>query len=200
MRRILRLVMVLTMVMWSGATQAQNGGGQRRSFKPFKVDVGINLTFPASTHLSVGGGFFLEPRYSINDGLQIGLHLGSNIIGEGRFLFQNTEAIAKAQAIGNLALTGEYQFTRGNFRPFIGMTAGIYRRSDYEIIDNTDGKIINHHGTNVNLGMAPRIGLVAGKFRMNATYHFAGEGITDFLSIGLGMQFGGGKMSGNKGN
>lgn len=195
------MVMLLTMVMGFLGAQAQDGDedGQRRTFKPFKVDVGINLTFPASTNLSVGGGFFVEPRYSINDGLQMGLQLGSNIIGEGRFLFHNTEAITKAQAIGNLALTGEYQFTRENVRPFIGMTAGMYRRSDYEIIDHNNGRIINHHRTNVNFGMAPRIGLVAGKFRMNATYHFAGEGITDFLSIGLGMQFGGGKINETKG-
>src|SRR5690606_12318568 len=101
----------------------------------------------------------------------------------------------KAQAIGNLSLTGEYQFSLENVRPFIGMTAGIYRRSDYEIVDNNNGRLITNQGTNVNLGTAPRLGIIAGKFRMNATYHFTSKGITDFASVGLGIQFGGGKIN-----
>ncbi|MEX2592746.1 MAG: hypothetical protein WD426_08225 [Anditalea sp.] len=197
MRKTLRLAMLLLLFFGPLLVEAQEEHVQTKIYKPFKVDVGINLTFPASTNLSVGGGFFVEPRYSITDRLQMGLHLGSNIIGEGKYLFQNTEAIIKAQAIGNLSLTGEYQFTLENVRPFIGMTAGMYRRSDYEIIDNNNGKVINIHRTHVNFGMAPRMGIVAGKFRLNATYHFAGEGISDFVSIGLGIQFGGGKISEN---
>ncbi len=195
MRRILQFAMLLSLFLRPLIAEAQNVDDQGRTFKSFKVDVGINLTFPASTDLTVGGGFFVEPRYSINDKVQVGLHLGSNIIGEGKYFFQNTEATIKAQAIGNLSLTGEYQFNLENVRPFIGMTGGMYRQSDYEIIDSNNGRLITNHGSNVNFGLAPRIGIVAGKFRMNATYHFPGKGITEFVSIGLGIQFGGGKIN-----
>ena len=198
MRRILRWSLMLSIMIGPLVVSGQGLVHPVRIFKPFKVDVGINLTFPASTDLTMGGGFFVEPRYSINDHFLMGLHLGSNIIGEGKFLSHNTEATIKAQAIGNLSLTGEYQFTLENVRPFIGISTGMYRRSDYEIVDNNNGRLVTNQGTNVNLGIAPRMGVIAGKFRMNATYHFTGKGITDFVSVGLGIQFGGGKISENQ--
>lgn len=186
--------MVFLMLVGPLLVKAQEVEDMSRVFKSFKVDVGINLTFPANTDLTFGGGFFVEPKYGINDQLQVGLHLGSNIIGEGQFIFHNTEALTRAQAIGNISLTGDYVFTKENVRPSIGMTVGMYRRSDYEIIDENNGMLILNQGTHVNFGLAPRLGLVAGKFRMDATFHFTGKRITDFITIGLGMQFGGGRI------
>src|SRR5690606_31036433 len=197
MRELLQWGIGLFMMMTPLINKAQELDHPIRLYKPFKVDVGINLTFPANTGLTVGGGFFVEPRYGINDHVHIGLHLGSNIIGEGQFLLNNTAAVTKAQAIGNVSLTGDYVFSRENVRPYIGISVGMYRRSDYEIIDESSGTIINNQGTHVNFGLAPRMGLVAGKFRMDATFHFTGQGITDFISLGLGIQFGGGRIKGN---
>lgn len=197
MRKKLQWGVRLLIMILPVFTQAQGLDQPSRIYKPFKVDVGINLTFPANTDLTVGGGFFVEPRYGISDQLHVGLHLGSNIIGEGQFLFHNTQAVTKAQAIGNISLTGDYVFTKENVRPYIGMSVGMYRRSDYEIIDESSGTTINNQGTHVNFGLAPRMGLVAGKFRMDATFHFTGQGITDFISLGLGIQFGGGRIKGN---
>ncbi|MDN3668659.1 hypothetical protein QWY93_04885 [Echinicola jeungdonensis] len=171
-----------------------------RVFKPFKVDVGINLTFPSDSKLAAGGGLFVEPRYGINDQFHIGLNIASNIIGEGDFIFNNTEATIKAQAISNLSFITEYHFNKENVRPFLGFMAGMYRRSDYEIVDNDDGTVITRRNNSVHFGLAPRIGLIAGKFRLNTTYHFTGKNITDFLSIGMGIQFGGGKINKPKRN
>lgn len=194
---ILRVIIVLGFTLM-GALKTNGQGlysspSSQRIFKSFKVDVGLNLTFPANTDLTAGGGFFVEPKYGVNDHVHVGLNLGTNIIGEGKFLFQNTEAVTKAQAIGNVSFTGDYVFTLENVRPTIGIAAGMYRRSDYELIDKDDGSLLIRHGTHVNFGVAPRMGLVAGKFRMDATFHFTGKKITDFISIGLGIQFGGGR-------
>ena len=90
MRKLLQRGVVLSMMMGPLWVNAQEVEVLTRIFKPFKVDVGINLTFPASTDLTFGGGFFVEPKYGINDQLHVGLHLGSNIIGEGQFVFHNT--------------------------------------------------------------------------------------------------------------
>jgi len=174
------------------------GNGSSRVFKPFKVDVGINLTFPTESSLTTGGGLFVEPRYGINDHLHLGLQIGSNILGEGESLFNHKEAVFRAQAISNLSLTSEYQFGKQETRPFIGLLAGMYRRSDYEIVDSADGTIINQQSNALKFGLAPRLGVIAGKFRMNATYHFTGHDISDFVSIGLGIQFGGGKLKEKK--
>src|SRR5690554_8022682 len=114
MRKKLEWGIGLLIMIMPVFSQAQELDQPTRTYKPFKVDVGINLTFPANTDLTVGGGFFVEPRYGINDHLQVGLHLGSNIIGEGQFLFHNTQAVTKAQAIGNISLTGDYIFTKEN--------------------------------------------------------------------------------------
>ncbi|GAB3663557.1 hypothetical protein GCM10028791_38980 [Echinicola sediminis] len=172
--------------------------GDLRLYKPFKVDVGINLTFPTESTLTTGGGLFVEPRYGINDHLHVGLQLGSNILGEGESLFNHKEAVYRAQAISNLSLTSEYHFGKQETRPFIGLLAGMYRRSDYEIVDSDDGTIINQQSNAVNFGFAPRIGVMAGKFRMNVTYHLTGKDISNFVSVGLGIQFGGGKLKDNE--
>lgn len=193
MRKLYLTVNLPLLLLAFFTANAQVENSQERIFKPFKVDIGVNLTFPVSPELTLGGGFFVEPRYGVNDRIHLGIHLGSNIIGEGKFLFNNKEAVTRAQAIANLSLTGEYHFVLEEVRPFVGISGGMYRRSDYEVVDNTSGVVIIRHGTIVNLGMAPRVGIIAGKFRMNATYHFSGKGITDFVSLGLGIQFGGGR-------
>src|SRR5690606_28841 len=122
MRKKLQWSIGLLMMILPFLSRAQGLDQPSRIYKPFKVDVGINLTFPANTDLTVGGGFFVEPRYGINDQLHVGLHLGSNIIGEGQFLFHNTQAVTKAQAIGNISLTSDYFFTNENVRPYIGLS------------------------------------------------------------------------------
>ncbi|UCS95123.1 hypothetical protein KZP23_08955 [Echinicola marina] len=165
-----------------------------QKYKPFKVDLGINLTFPTESVLTTGGGLFIEPRYGINDHLHLGLQLASNILGEGESIFNHKEALFKAQAISNVSITSEYQFGINETRPFIGVLAGMYRRSNYEIVDSADGTIITRYNDRINFGLAPRMGLISGKFRLNATYHFTGKTVSDFLSIGVGMQFGGGKI------
>ncbi|WP_215225185.1 hypothetical protein [Echinicola shivajiensis] len=189
-RSLLFVICFITTVL---LTQGQGIIGSRK-YKPFKVDLGINLTFPTESALTTGGGLYVEPRYGINDHLQVGLQLASNILGEGESLFNHKEAIFRAQAISNLSVSSEYQFGQNETRPFIGVLAGMYRRSNYEIVDSADGTIITRYNDKVNFGLAPRAGVIAGKFRLNATYHFTGKTISDFVSIGVGMQFGGGKI------
>lgn len=188
MKKILYLFLFLISTQWS---YGQAFNQEQRIFAPFKVDLGINLTFPTDPNLTIGGGAFIEGRYGINDQLHVGLNLGSNILGEGRFILQNRDAHINAQAIANLSLTGEYHFNTYNTRPFIGLNAGMYRRSDYFITDASSGNVITHQGSVVNFGFAPRVGLIAGKFRLNLAYNFTGHGITNFINLGLGMQIGG---------
>lgn len=188
MKNILYLLCFFLPIL-SSYGQAFNQG--QRIFAPFKVDLGINLTFPTDPNLTIGGGAFIEGRYGITDQLHVGLNLGSNILGEGRFILQNRDANINAQAIANLSLTGEYHFNTFNTRPYIGLNTGMYRRSDYFITDAASGNVINHQGSIVNFGFAPRIGLIAGKFRLNLAYNFTGHGITNFINLGLGVQIGG---------
>lgn len=192
MKHITLVIAFITLIPLTSFSQSREGTD--RLYKPFKVDASINLTFPTASDLTTGGGFFVEPRYGINDNFNIGLQLGSNILGEGESLFNHQEATYRAQAISNLSLTGEYLFGKENTRPFVGIMAGMYRRSDYEIVDSDDGTIFNKEGNEVNFGFAPRIGVLTGKFRMNVTYHVTGQNISNFISIGLGIQFGGGRI------
>ncbi|GGZ33855.1 hypothetical protein GCM10007049_28960 [Echinicola pacifica] len=187
--RIIYLLLLLVI-----AVDAFGQKEEQRLYKPFKVDVGINLTFPTDSKLTTGGGFLIEPRYGLNDHFHIGVQLASNILGEGESIFNHQEATYRAQAISNASLTGEYQFGLENTRPFIGLMAGMYRRSDYEIVDAGDGTIINRQAHDLDFGLAPRIGVISGKFRMNVTYHITGTEISDFFSLGFGIQFGGGKI------
>ncbi|WP_143962385.1 outer membrane beta-barrel protein [Litoribacter populi] len=181
----------ILLIISSGVANAQAFNQEQRIFHPFKVDVGINLTFPTDPNLTIGGGAFAEARYGIDDQWHVGLNLGSNILGEGQFILNNRDATITAQAIGNISLTGEYHFNTTNTRPFLGLAAGMYRRSDFEITDPDNGNTITNQGSIVNFGFAPRAGLMAGKFRMMVAYNFTGRQITNFISLGLGMQIGG---------
>ncbi len=58
MRKIVRLALWVPIMLSPMVGMSQEEIGQTSIFKPFKVDVGINLTFPASNNLTVGGGFF----------------------------------------------------------------------------------------------------------------------------------------------
>jgi len=186
-----KILVAIIFILLSHVSYGQMFNQEQRVFAPFKVDLGINLTFPTDPNLTIGGGAFVEARYGITDQIHVGLNLGSNILGEGRFILQNRDANINAQAIANLSLTGEYHFNTFNTRPFIGMTTGMYRRSDYFITDAASGNVITHQGSVVNFGFAPRVGLIAGKFRLNLAYNFTGQGITNFINLGLGMQIGG---------
>jgi hypothetical protein len=187
-------IIILFTIASGSFVSAQSLEDQDRVFSPFKVDVGINLTFPTDPNLTLGGGAFAEARYGITDQIHVGLNLGSNILGEGQFILHNTDATINAQAIGNISLTSEYHFNTFNTRPFIGFSAGMYRRSDYEITDSTNGNVITNRGSIVNFGVAPRVGLMSGKFRLLLAYNFTGREITNFISLGLGMQIGGNRL------
>src|SRR5690606_3906990 len=62
MRKMLPWGIGLFMMMVPLTNMAQELNHPIRLYKPFKVDVGISLTFPANTGLTAGGGFFVEPR------------------------------------------------------------------------------------------------------------------------------------------
>src|SRR5690606_41781709 len=87
MRKILQWGILLSMTMGAFSAVGQGGGETRRIFKPFKVDVGINLTFPANTDLTDGGGFFVVPRYGVSDPIKGGVTLGTRMIGGGQSVF-----------------------------------------------------------------------------------------------------------------
>ncbi|WP_194774209.1 hypothetical protein [Pararhodonellum marinum] len=191
-----KLFLILsTLIFLTSGLNAQGWFEGERLYKPFKVDLGINMTFPTDPNLTLGGGMFVAPKYGINDNLHVGIHLGSNILGEGDFIFQNTKATVQAQAISNLSLTTEYYFTFEKVRPLVGLSGGMYRRSDLEIIDEVNGTVISKTGSRIGYGLAPKIGINTGIFRMDLTYHYTGKSITNFVSIGLGIQFGGGRLT-----
>jgi hypothetical protein len=61
----------------------KSGFAQEQTFKPFKVEVGGILAFPLDEESGLGGGSYIEPRYSINDNFTFGLRLEAARLSSG---------------------------------------------------------------------------------------------------------------------
>ncbi|MEO0555845.1 MAG: hypothetical protein AAF149_21755 [Bacteroidota bacterium] len=77
------LLVILTILSVSGL--------YAQEFKPFKVDVGINLTAALGNTSGSGIGGYLEPRFSSNDHLTFGLRLESAGFSSGNITINTRE-------------------------------------------------------------------------------------------------------------
>ena len=147
------------------AAQAQT------TFKPFKVNVSIGAAIPSG-----GGGvlFAIEPKYGINDQIDIGLRLESAVMARDVVVNGNTSS-GNAQGAFSYILTGNYILSDEGFRPFVGIGAGIYgiAGTAFTATSGTGGTSTNG---NINaatvFGGMGRVGFKTGHFVLGVEYNF----------------------------
>jgi hypothetical protein len=95
---------------------------QAQEFKPFKVNVSLGYALPSG-----GGGllFAIEPKYGINDQIDVGLRIEG--AGMARAVVLNGDDFAgDVSFAGSYLLTGNYMLSTNNFRPFVGAGVGLF--------------------------------------------------------------------------
>ena len=182
---------------------------QAQEFKPFKVNVSVGAAIPSG-----GGGvlFAVEPKYGISDQFDLGLRLEG--AGMARNVVVNGNSTSgDAKFAGSYLLTGNYMLSTENFRPFIGIGAGLFGVGSTGVVVNSGGQ--DYNGTisagNVFGGMA-RVGFKSGHFVLGVEYNlvpntssivYDDQGVNklgtsvesknSYVGIKLGVDIGGGR-------
>lgn len=169
--------------------------GQSTQYKPFKVDLGLLVAFPLNDDLKIGGGGYIEPKYNIDDQFAGGLRIESVIIANNVLAEINGDMIDfNVSGITSFLLTGDYYFTTSPIRPFAGLGAGIFICGEVDYVND----VVSSYLLGTRFGIAPRIGVLAGHFRLGLEYNMIPGLPTvhsrDYLSLKIGFEIGGGKL------
>ena len=168
---------------------------QAQEFKPFKVDVGMNLTAALGNTSGSGIGGYLEPRFSSNDHLTFGLRLESAGFSSGNISINSQEVDISSANVRKMAFITEYFFNTAQVRPFIGFGLGVYQRQSYDVnISLTSVNVGDLNRSRTNFGFAPRVGINAGHLRLSGMMNFTGNEIANYFSLNIGFEFGGGRQ------
>jgi hypothetical protein len=177
-----------------------NGYSQEKG----KFRVGLDFGFVPSDG---GGGamFSLEPKYNIQDNMNIGLRIGVAAIIRD-LNTDGSSSSAKVSANGSYVGTYDYYFHKSgsSFAPYIGVGVGYYSLANVEF-DDTASETINPEVTG-EMGALIRGGFEWGKFRMGVEYNLVpdsdledsngdkvGTASNTYVGIHLGFYLGGGK-------
>lgn len=180
-----------------------NGYSQEKG----KFRVGLDFGFVPSDG---GGGamFSLEPKYNINDNMNVGIRLGAAAIIKD-LNTDGTSSSAKVSANGSYVGTYDYYFHKSgsSFAPYLGAGVGYYSLANIEVDDtssNTDTTL--NPSVSGKMGALIRGGFEWAGFRMGVEYNLipdsdleglngdvVGTAKNAYLGIHIGFFVGGGK-------
>lgn len=197
MKKIILLSFV-AFVMSSGLLLAQESG-------KFRVGIDMGPAIPQGGGL--GFGFYLEPKYNLNERMNIGIRYGGAVTLRNIELSQGSSDVrAEIGGTGTLGLTFDYYFLTGSkFVPFVGGGIGYYGFANVEI-DSND--VPDDSALDTSMAVAPmvRAGFEFRKFRLSLDYNILpssalvnaqnqriGTVANSYLGFTLGFYVGGGK-------
>lgn len=183
-----QLLMMLFGLLIMQAATAQDGSS--RIFKKFKVDISLGYAAPAESMGSgkKGGALFaIEPKYNVLDQIAVGFRM------EGAAMIRVDEEGESGKAKVNYSFvpTGDYYFSNNNFRPFVGVGAGIYTFASIDISEDDEFDPDNIAGTS-KFGFMARTGFEFGHLRLGAEYNFLADK-AGYFGIKIGAVIGGGR-------
>jgi outer membrane protein X len=177
-----------------------------QTYKPFKVNVSLGYAQPLLPGISGGGLFALEPKYGINDHIDLGVRLEGALVARG-VTVNGATSTGEVNYLGSYLLTGNYIFGKAKARPFIGLGGGLYRITSSGVIEITDGQSWEEVTLTADnkWGALLRAGIKAGHFLVSVEYNAVPASVAnlgntslrsrnDYLGIKLGVDIGGGKL------
>ena len=196
---------LLTALLVGFAAQAQE-------FKPFKVNVSLGLALPSG-----GGGvlFSVEPKYGINDRIDVGLRAEVGVMAR-EVTSNGITSTGSIQGAGSYVLTGNYMLSTNNFRPFVGVGAGLYSIAGTSFASTGSGSGQTSNGSiaagNTFGGMV-RAGFKTGHFVVGLEYNLIPatnsvlldntgkvqvgktvQSANSYLGVKVGFDIGGGRL------
>lgn len=134
----------------------------------FRVGMNFGVAIPSG-----GAGFMfdVEPKYNLNDNMNVGLRFGAAIIVkavevDGGGEFESAKASVNSSYLG----TFDYYFPLGgSFTPFVGGGIGLFNIASVGFADGDEGSVSGVDASTKFGGML-RGGFEVGKFRMALEY------------------------------
>jgi len=181
-----------------------------QEFKPFKVNLSLGFAKPLGVGASGGVLFGIEPKYGLNDNIDLGVRLESALVARG-VTVMGESATGDVAGISSAVLTGNYLLSTGNFRPFIGLGLGLFNVASAGVITVDNGQTNENvsFSAATKLGAMVRAGFKAGHFVVGVEYNAisASDGLrisssanvgtisikNSYLGVKLGFDIGGGR-------
>ena len=167
-----------------------------QTFKPFRADAMLGYAIPGGTGSKGGVIAAFEPHYAVNDNISLGLRFEAAITARAAIDKNGNSVSGSVKASGSYLVTGDYYFNTSNFRPFIGLGAGMFSLAAVDVaVDSSNTSQSVAAGT--KFGFTPRVGFDLGHFRMAVEYNIAGKTGTinnNYLGIKMGFFIGGGRF------
>lgn len=177
-----------------------------QAYKPFKVNLSVGVAKPLNAGVSGGILLAVEPKYGVNDHIDIGLRLETAVVARGIQVNGNTTT-SDVGAFNSALITGNYLFGTGSIRPFLGAGIGVYSvaAAGTVIVDNNaqNPQTVNFV-SDTKFGGMIRGGIKAGHFVAAVEYNAAPTTsntlgtarVTSenaYLGIKVGFDIGGGR-------
>ena len=149
----------------------------------FHIELGPNFNLPQgdfADSYKLGIGFYIEPKYAMNENIDLGLYIGSNgfagedIAGGGS---------VSATAIVPVLATGTYRFSDGKVTPYGGLGLGMYFAKGAEVTVNN---VTTEGESSTEFGFAPRAGVYIGRMNLGAAYNIVKD--ANYIQINLGVR------------
>lgn len=177
-----------------------------QEFKPFKVNLSVGYAKPLGAGASGGVLLALEPKYSLNDNLELGLRLESAIVARAISFNNQTETgDAEVKGLGSYLLTGNYFISTENFRPYVGVGAGLYNvaGTTVTVVNGTANEDYVVQAES-KFGFMGRAGFKAGHFNLAVEFNAVPksssklqsvtlESKNAYIGVKLGVDIGGGR-------
>ncbi|MCY7356377.1 MAG: hypothetical protein LH609_02720 [Rudanella sp.] len=130
---------------------------------------------PAGAGSAGGVVLSLEPKYGLNDQVDLGMRFEGAFMGRA-LAYNGKTTQTQINLAGSYILTGNYLLTTSNFRPFIGLGAGLYTTVGGSLTTDSSTGATQVNDASVKggqkFGGMARIGLKTGHFTLGAEYNF----------------------------
>jgi hypothetical protein len=167
-----RILFCLVMITVGYAANAQD--------RSIKMDVSIGSAMTLGEVKAYGISAAVEPKFFFNKRIAAGLRLEGDVLFGGKIEAEAQNVDVQMTSRAAQLLKGEYYFTGGKTRPFIGVMGGRYTQAN--IGSSSEGSATIKAG--VYYGFAPELGVTFNNFRMSAMYHFIPG--TDLVTVSTG--------------
>lgn len=186
MKKVLFVALAIVMISVSSLNA--------QSYKPFKVGLGFLYAVPTGDGAGGGIGFYLEPKYNINDKFDAGFLIESALLAQAA-----TDLTASSiSGVSSYSITGDYMMGSGKVRPFVGTGIGLYSLGSIDaVVDNNGTLQTGSVSLGSKFGFSPRVGINLSHFQVELQYHLIMGQDKDlmsknYLGIKIGVEFGGG--------
>lgn len=181
------------------AAQAQDSSSRdlpkQYSYNPFRIDVGVGLSFPVTT-FGIGILGSIEPQYSFGPfavGARVEYHIEGN---------ENEQDGSITKYNNAMLLTGDYRFSSGTYRPFVGAGLGSYlTAATFLAEDSYSGNNDQYHVFGQKIGGMFRAGFDLPHFRFALQCNITGGDTYlgrkvnfSYLSFAIAVGIGGGRI------